>query len=82
MADQEIEAIRALLLAKPRPDKLSERRQRLDALGTQYQIAQGRAYRVHQGKRRQSGMVIDPGCRPCMRDPIPTWWWLCVWFTR
>lgn len=39
MADQEIEAIRALLLAKPRPDKLSERRQRLDALGTQYKIA-------------------------------------------
>ena len=39
MADQEIDAIRALLLARPGPDKLSERRKRLDALGTQYQIA-------------------------------------------
>jgi epsilon-lactone hydrolase len=39
MADQEINAIRALLLAKPRPDELSERRKRLDALGTQYKIA-------------------------------------------
>lgn len=38
MADQEIEAIRALLLARPRPDELSERRKRLDDLGTQYKI--------------------------------------------
>jgi monoterpene epsilon-lactone hydrolase len=39
MADQEIDAIRALLLARPRPDELSERRKRLDDLGTQYKIA-------------------------------------------
>ena len=39
MADQDIDAIRALLLARPRPDKLSERRKRLDDLGTQYKIA-------------------------------------------
>jgi len=38
MADQEIDAIRALLLARPRPDGLNERRKRLDDLGTQYQI--------------------------------------------
>ena len=38
MADQEIDALRALLLARPRPDELSERRKRLDALGTQYRI--------------------------------------------
>jgi len=38
MADQEIDAIRALLLARPRPDGLYERRKRLDDLGTQYQI--------------------------------------------
>ena len=39
MADQEIDAIRALLLAKPRPDELSERRKRLDDLGALYEIA-------------------------------------------
>lgn len=38
MADQEIDAIRALLLARPRPDGLNDRRKRLDDLGTQYQI--------------------------------------------
>jgi epsilon-lactone hydrolase len=41
MADQEIDAIRALLLAKPRPDELSERRKRLDDLGAMYKIATG-----------------------------------------
>ncbi len=39
MADQEIDAIRALLLAQPRPDALSERRKRLDDLGALYKIA-------------------------------------------
>jgi epsilon-lactone hydrolase len=39
MADQEIDAVRALLLAKPRPDGLSERRKRLDDLGAMYKIA-------------------------------------------
>lgn len=39
MADQEIDAIRALLLARPRPDELGERRKRLDDLGAQYKIA-------------------------------------------
>ena len=39
MADHEIDAIRALLLAKPRPDELSERRKRLDDLGALYTIS-------------------------------------------
>jgi acetyl esterase/lipase len=39
MADQEIEAVRAFLLARPRPDGISERRKRLDDLGTRYKIA-------------------------------------------
>jgi acetyl esterase/lipase len=39
MADQEIDAIRALLLAKPRPAELGERRKRLDDLGALYTIA-------------------------------------------
>lgn len=39
MVDQEIDAIRALLRAKPRPDALSERRKRLDDLGGVYTIA-------------------------------------------
>ena len=38
MADAEIEAIRALLTARPRPADLAERRQRLDSLGAQYHL--------------------------------------------
>jgi epsilon-lactone hydrolase len=38
MPDAEIEAIRKVLAANPRPAGLSERRQRLDALGGQYQL--------------------------------------------
>lgn len=38
MADAEIEVIRNLLLAHPRPADLKERRQRLDALGAQYSL--------------------------------------------
>jgi acetyl esterase/lipase len=36
MADQEIAAVRAMLAARPRPTALTERRLRLDALGSQY----------------------------------------------
>jgi monoterpene epsilon-lactone hydrolase len=39
MADKEIDAVRALLLANPRPDAISDRRKRLDALGMQFLIA-------------------------------------------
>ena len=39
MADQEIEAVRTFLMARPRPDGISERRKRLDDLGTRYKIA-------------------------------------------
>ena len=38
MADAEIDVIRGLLAAHPRPTDLSERRQRLDALGAQYSL--------------------------------------------
>jgi epsilon-lactone hydrolase len=38
MADAEIERIRALLTARPRPVALSERRARLDALGEQFTL--------------------------------------------
>ena len=38
MPDAEIEAIRKILEANPRPDGLRERRQRLDALGEQYPL--------------------------------------------
>jgi hypothetical protein len=38
MADAEIEAIREILAAHPRPTDLSERRKRLDALGAQYPL--------------------------------------------
>jgi monoterpene epsilon-lactone hydrolase len=38
MADPEIDAIRALLVARPRPADLSERRARLDGLGTVYSL--------------------------------------------
>ncbi|MDB5375188.1 MAG: Alpha/beta hydrolase fold-3 domain protein [Belnapia sp.] len=38
MPDPGIEAIRALLAARPRPTELAERRRRLDALGTQHAL--------------------------------------------
>jgi monoterpene epsilon-lactone hydrolase len=38
MADPEIEVIRQILAANPRPPELSERRKRLDALGGQYPL--------------------------------------------
>jgi acetyl esterase/lipase len=38
MADAEIEVIRQLLAARPRPRDLEERRRRLDALGGQYRL--------------------------------------------
>jgi monoterpene epsilon-lactone hydrolase len=38
MPDPEIDAIRALLSSRPRPSELSERRERLDALGAQYSL--------------------------------------------
>ena len=38
MADAEIEVIRRLLAARPRPSDLGERRKRLDALGAQYPL--------------------------------------------
>ncbi|HEX5325250.1 MAG TPA: alpha/beta hydrolase [Acetobacteraceae bacterium] len=38
MADAEIDAIRAILAARPRPAELGERRQRLDSLGAQYKL--------------------------------------------
>ena len=38
MPDAEIEVIRQFLLANPRPEELSERRKRLDALGDQYPL--------------------------------------------
>ena len=38
MADPEIDAIRRLLAARPRPSDLGERRKRLDALGAQYPL--------------------------------------------
>jgi epsilon-lactone hydrolase len=38
MADDEVDAIRAMLAARPRPADLAERRQRLDGLGAQYAL--------------------------------------------
>jgi acetyl esterase/lipase len=38
LPDNEIDAIRAMLTARPRPAGLAERRQRLDELGTQYTV--------------------------------------------
>jgi acetyl esterase/lipase len=38
MPDPEIEAVRKLLAARPRPAGLAERRERLDALGAQYRL--------------------------------------------
>ena len=40
MPDAEIDAIRRILTSQPRPTGLAERRQRLDALGSRYAVAQ------------------------------------------
>jgi len=60
MADQEIDAIRALLLARPRPDELSERRKRLDDLGTQYQIPTD----VHIESVEANGVIAEWSSTP------------------
>jgi len=55
MADAEIDVIRGLLAAHPRPATLSERRQRLDALGTQYPLPpDGRSCRSSSVTRASS----------------------------
>src|SRR5262249_57531835 len=60
MADQEIDAIHALLLARPRPDELSERRKRLDDLGTQYKIPTD----VHIESVEESGVRAEWSSTP------------------
>ena len=38
MTNREVDAIRAMLLASPRPTTLAERRKRLDGLGAHYAV--------------------------------------------
>ena len=59
MADQEINVIRAILLANPRPEGLSERRKRLDDLGARYKIAS-----------EQSLLAVRRGGYPFPRNPV------------
>ena len=50
MSDPEIDAIRAILGASPRPSGLAERRERLDSLGTHYAIPAD--FRLERGRLR------------------------------
>lgn len=58
MADQEIDVIRAILLANPRPEELSERRKRLDDLGARYKIASEQSLLA---ARRRLPLSKNPG---------------------
>jgi acetyl esterase/lipase len=60
MADQEIEALRSLLQARPRPVALSERRRRLDDLGALYTIAPD----VHVESVEVTGMKAEWSSTP------------------
>ncbi|MBV8455874.1 MAG: alpha/beta hydrolase [Acetobacteraceae bacterium] len=61
MANSEIEAVRAMLLARPRPAELSERRQRLDALGMQYQVPEGVRVEPVQANGVAAEWTMAPG---------------------
>jgi hypothetical protein len=59
MADAEIEVIRNLLAANPRPTELSQRRKRLDALGGQYPLPP-----MCASRRRMQAACRPSGPRP------------------
>lgn len=64
MSDPEIESIRAILAAKPRPSGLAERRERLDALGKNYGTpADFRLERV-DAKGVEAEWSISPAANP------------------
>ena len=79
MADHEIDAIRALLLARPRPDGLSERRKRLDDLGTQYKIATDVLIESVEENGIRAEWSSTPHADPACAILFSAWWWLRVW---
>ena len=64
MADSEIEAVRAMLAARPRPAELSERRQRLDALGMQYHVRNDVGVEPVQANGVAAEWTATPGADP------------------
>jgi len=64
LSDQEIDTIRALLSSKPRPVGWSQRRQRLDEVGSMWPIADDiRLESVDLG-RLEAEFSLAPGCDP------------------
>ena len=59
MSDPEIEALRAVLAARPRPPGVAERRERLDALGNAYRAGGGCSSRAGERRRRAREMEHD-----------------------
>jgi epsilon-lactone hydrolase len=64
MADTEIEAIRAMLAARPRPAGVGERRQRLDALGMQYPVPEGVRVETVRANGVAAEWTVAPGADP------------------
>ncbi|MBV8616739.1 MAG: alpha/beta hydrolase fold domain-containing protein, partial [Acetobacteraceae bacterium] len=64
MAETEIERIRAMLAARPRPAALSERRARLDALGEQFAPPGDVRVEVAQANGVAAEWTTTPGADP------------------
>jgi epsilon-lactone hydrolase len=64
MSDPEIEALRAVLAARPRPPGVAERRQRLDALGSNYTLDPGIRLEPAQVNQIEAEWATAPGADP------------------
>ena len=71
MSDPEIDAIRAILAASPRPSGLAERRERLDDLGKHYRTPAEFRLEPVDANGVAGGMVHLAGSRSFARDPVP-----------
>jgi acetyl esterase/lipase len=64
MSDPEIEALRAVLAARPRPPGVAERRERLDALGSSYTLDPGIRLEPAQINQIEAEWATAPGADP------------------
>ena len=72
MSDPEIEALRAVLAARPRPPGVAERRERLDALGN-YTIDPAIRLEPVQIDQIEAEWATAPGADPTPRHPLYPW---------
>src|ERR1700745_2710133 len=62
--DPEIEALRVVLAARPRPPGLADRRQRLDALGAHYRIDPGIRLEPAEARGLRAEWSTSPAADP------------------